>query len=64
MENRTDENIITATRRQVFRGVEYVVSLVVNKEENQFSIEVEDRLTADQWRGMFDAKCTKNLCKI
>lgn len=57
MENRGDENIIRATRRQVFRGVEYVVSLVVNKEEQHFTVEVEDRLTADQWRGMFDAKC-------
>lgn len=58
MENRPeDDNLIVASRRQVFRGIEYVVKLVVNKEENQFSLEVEDRLTADQWRGQFDAKC-------
>ncbi|KAK3749492.1 hypothetical protein QZH41_013465, partial [Actinostola sp. cb2023] len=61
MGNRADENIIAATRRQVFRGVEYVVSLVVNKEENQFVLEVEDRLTADQWRGQFDAKYIEDL---
>lgn len=57
MENRGEDNIIKATRRHVFRGVDYVVSLVVNKAEEQFTVEVEDRLTADQWRGVFDAKC-------
>ena len=43
--------------RHVFRGIEYVVILVIDSGKETFVLEVEDRLTADQWRGQFDARC-------
>lgn len=39
----------------IFRGVEYVVSAWFSDES--VTIEVEDKLTADQWRGTFDPSC-------
>lgn len=38
-----------------FRGVDHVVRMSV--EGNLLEVEVEDRLTTDQWRGEFDAAC-------
>ena len=43
--------------RHVFRGIEYVVTVMVDNNKEIFSLEVEDRLTSDQWRGQFDARC-------
>lgn len=39
----------------VFRGVEHAVRVVVSGQV--LELEVEDRMTADQWRGEFDANC-------
>lgn len=39
----------------IFRGVEHAVRVVVSGQV--LELEVEDRLTADQWRGEFDANC-------
>lgn len=39
----------------VFRGVEHAVRVVVSGQV--LELEVEDRMTADQWRGEFDAGC-------
>lgn len=41
--------------RHVFRGIEYIVSMFVRDEV--VIVEAEDRLTADQWRAEFDARC-------
>lgn len=43
--------------RHVFRGIEYVVTLMIDSDKETFFLEVEDRLTSDQWRGQFDARC-------
>ena len=40
----------------VFRGMEYVVSMGEDQ-PGAITVEVEDRLSADQWRGTFDATC-------
>ncbi|XP_020835479.1 centrosomal protein CCDC61 isoform X1 [Phascolarctos cinereus] len=42
-----------------FRGVEHVVRLAVNGEV--LELEVEDRMTTDQWRGEFDAAFIEDL---
>ena len=47
----------SCTTKHLFRGVEYVVTMSVDSEREVLSLEVEDRLTADQWTGQFDAKC-------
>lgn len=39
----------------VFRGVEHAVRVSVSGQV--LELEVEDRMTADQWRGEFDASC-------
>ena len=39
-----------------FRGVEYVVNMKV-KGDSLLTVIVEDRLTANQWKGTFDAAC-------
>lgn len=39
----------------MFRGVEHAVRVVVSGQV--LELEVEDRMTADQWRGEFDASC-------
>ena len=39
----------------VFRGVEHAVRVMVSGQV--LELEVEDRMTADQWRGEFDANC-------
>lgn len=43
--------------KHVFRGIEYVVTLMIDGDKETFVLEVEDRLTSDQWRGQFDARC-------
>ena len=48
-----EESSVVAT--YIFRGIEYVVSM--NVSPSTLRVEVEDRLTADQWRGSFDAAC-------
>lgn len=45
--------------RHIFRGIEYVVSMFLRGEV--VIVEVEDRLTADQWRGEFDARYIEDL---
>lgn len=42
----------------IFRGIEYRISFcTVNKPEPCLSIEVEDKITGDQWKGIFDSSC-------
>ncbi|XP_060549766.1 centrosomal protein CCDC61 [Pantherophis guttatus] len=43
----------------VFRGAEHVVRMTT--EGNLLEVEVEDRLTTDQWRGEFDAAFIEDL---
>nr|XP_054758866.1 centrosomal protein CCDC61-like [Lytechinus pictus] len=43
-----------------FRGVDYIVSIWVN-DDNLLTVEVEDRLTADQWRGSFEPAYIEDL---
>nr|XP_021536750.1 coiled-coil domain-containing protein 61 [Neomonachus schauinslandi] len=43
----------------IFRGVEHAVRLVVSGQV--LELEVEDRMTADQWRGEFDASFIEDL---
>ena len=50
------EDEATVTSSYVFRGVEYIVTMIVQG-GNTLSVEVEDRLTADQWRATFDSAC-------
>ncbi|XP_071962054.1 centrosomal protein CCDC61-like isoform X2 [Antedon mediterranea] len=44
----------------VFRGMEYVVTATVQTDD-QLMVEVEDRLSADQWRNTFDATYIEDL---
>nr|XP_020016488.1 coiled-coil domain-containing protein 61-like isoform X2 [Castor canadensis] len=43
----------------IFRGVEHAVRVVVSGQV--LELEVEDRMTADQWRGEFDATFIEDL---
>lgn len=43
----------------IFRGVEHAVRVVVSGQV--LELEVEDRMTADQWRGEFDANFIEDL---
>ncbi|XP_053463631.1 centrosomal protein CCDC61 isoform X2 [Nycticebus coucang] len=43
----------------IFRGVEHAVRVVVSGQV--LELEVEDRMTADQWRGEFDASFIEDL---
>ncbi|XP_032237227.2 centrosomal protein CCDC61 isoform X2 [Nematostella vectensis] len=61
MAQRFEEPTQTTTTRHVLRGIEYVLALTINKEENIFTLEVEDRLTADRWTGQFDTKYIEDL---
>lgn len=47
--------------KHVFRGIEYVVTLMIDGDKETFVLEVEDRLTSDQWRGQFDARYIEDL---
>ena len=44
-----------------FRGVEYVITMMV-KSDSLLTVTVEDRLTANQWKGSFDSTCMYNKC--
>ena len=59
IEKMADTNAGSLSARHIFRGIEYIVSLFVRDEV--VIVEAEDRLTADQWRAEFDARC-KNIC--
>lgn len=54
------EEETTVTSSYVFRGVEYIVTMIVQG-GNTLSVEVEDRLTADQWRATFDSAYIEDL---
>ena len=41
----------------VFRGNEYVVTMEMQQGNSAILVEVEDKVTADQWRATFDASC-------
>ena len=47
------EETVVAT--YVFGGNEFVLSMASS--EGSLEVEVEDKMTADQWRGSFDAAC-------
>ena len=46
----------TVSSPYVFRGIEYIVTMSVQG-GNGLMVEVEDKLTADQWRADFDTEC-------
>lgn len=50
------EDETTVSSSYVFRGIEYIVTMTVQS-GNTLTLEVEDRLTADQWRATFDSAC-------
>lgn len=50
-----DSSVVSS--RHVFRGIEYVITIMIDSDKEIFVLEVEDRLTSDQWRGQFDARC-------
>ena len=54
------EDNSTVIGTYVFRGVEYIVTMKIEN-GNSLLVEVEDRLTADQWRGTFDQACKYHL---
>ncbi len=49
-----EDSTVVAT--YMFRGIEYVITMNT-LDTNTLVVEVEDRLTADQWRGSFDSAC-------
>ena len=49
-----DETTVSAP--YIFRGIEYIVTMSVQG-NNNLMVEVEDKLTADQWRADFDTAC-------
>ena len=48
----------TLSTSYVFRGIEYIITMIIQG-GNSLTVEVEDRLTADQWRAQFDSACNK-----
>ncbi|XP_064602133.1 centrosomal protein CCDC61-like isoform X2 [Liolophura sinensis] len=54
------EDDSTSVGHCVFRGVEYVVTMQVQN-GNSLMIEVEDRVTADQWRATLDSTYVEDL---
>lgn len=50
------ENDTTVSAAYIFRGIEYIVTMTV-KDDCLLVVEVEDKLTADQWRADFDSAC-------
>jgi len=56
------EETTTISTSYVFRGIEYIVTMTTQGGAS-LTVEVEDRLTADQWRAAFDSAC-KLSCLI
>lgn len=54
------EDETTVSSSYVFRGIEYIVTMTVQS-GNTLTLEVEDRLTADQWRATFDSAYIEDL---
>lgn len=50
------EEEYSASSGHIFRGFDYLVSMHV-RDGNNVIIEVEDRVTSDQWRANFDSAC-------
>lgn len=44
----------------VFRGVEYVITMKIH-DGSMLTVVVEDRLTANQWKGSFDSNCNSTF---
>lgn len=51
----------TLSTSYVFRGIEYIITMIIQG-GNSLTVEVEDRLTADQWRAQFDSACKLDIC--
>jgi hypothetical protein len=56
-----DETTLSAS--YVFRGMEYIITMSV-QDGISLTVEVEDRLTADQWRASLDTACEFGLPAI
>lgn len=41
----------------LFRGVEYNICVQLNRNGNQMTLSVEDKMLGDQWKAAFDANC-------
>ncbi|KAK3093960.1 hypothetical protein FSP39_022289 [Pinctada imbricata] len=54
------EDETTVSTSYVFRGIEYIVTMKVQSGVS-LTVEVEDRLTADQWRASFDSQYIEDL---
>lgn len=50
----------TLSTSYVFRGIEYIITMIIQG-GNSLTVEVEDRLTADQWRAQFDSAYVEDL---
>ncbi|OWF48721.1 Coiled-coil domain-containing protein 61 [Mizuhopecten yessoensis] len=53
------EEETTVSTSYVFRGIEYIVTM--STQAQSLTLEVEDRLTADQWRATFDSAYIEDL---
>nr|XP_018666851.1 coiled-coil domain-containing protein 61 isoform X2 [Ciona intestinalis] len=51
----------TASSEYVFRGIEYYVTIKTYKGGTCLSVEVEDKVTSEQWRGNFDSQYIEDL---
>lgn len=58
-EKMSDSTFGSLSTRHIFRGIEYIISMFLRGEV--VIVEAEDRLTADQWRGEFDARYIEDL---
>ena len=58
MTDMEDETTVSAP--YIFRGIEYIVNMTV-QDGIGLCVEVEDKLTADQWRADFDSACKSGL---
>lgn len=41
----------------IFRGIEYLITMKTLKNGTCLCVEVEDKITGDQWKGSFDSSC-------
>nr|CAB3228630.1 coiled-coil domain-containing protein 61 [Phallusia mammillata] len=51
----------SASSEYVFRGIEYIVTLRTIKNGSVLCVEVEDKVTAEQWRGTFESNYIEDL---